>query len=221
AVFMARLRQAVVRAKQGRVDESLAVLDSAQPMEEREEIMLALTRSQILREQGRLPEAVRALQNGVAALPDSTELRYDLAMMLEQLDRLPEMEQQLRHIISIDPNYAHAYNALGYTLADRNTRLDEAASLIERALLLQPNDPSIIDSMGWVKYRQGDYKSAIEHLRRSWELRQEAEVGVHLGEVLWVDGNQAEALRIWEAVQEIDHSNELLGKTRGRLEVAP
>src|SRR5690606_28563625 len=110
AVFMARLRQAVVRAKQGRVDESLAVLDSAQPMEEREEIMLALTRSQILREQGRLPEAVRALQNGVAALPDSTELRYDLAMMLEQLDRLPEMEQQLRHIISIDPNYAHAYN---------------------------------------------------------------------------------------------------------------
>lgn len=217
AQFMARLRQAVVRGKQGRVDEGLQVLDKARPEDERDEILLGLTRAQILRDDGRVAEAVRSLLGSIAALPDSTELRYDLAMLYERQDRLPEMEQQLRRIISIEPNHAHAYNALGYTLADRNLRLDEAVSLIERALNLEPNDASILDSMGWVQFRLGNRAAAIDYLQRSWAIRQEAEVGVHLGEVLWVDGRRDEALRIWRAVREQDADNALLESTLTRL----
>lgn len=217
AQFMARLRQAVVRGKQGRIDEGLQVLDRVRPEDERDEVVLGLTRAQILREGGRMAEAIRSLQASIAILPDSTELRYDLAMLYERQDLLPEMEQQLRRIISIDPNHAHAYNALGYTLADRNLRLEEAASLIERALNLEPNDAAILDSMGWVQYRLGNRSTAIEYLQRSWGIRPDAEVGVHLGEVLWTDGRREEALQVWRLVREQDPDNALLESTLSRL----
>lgn len=217
AQFMARLRQATVRGKQGRVEDGLRVLDQLQPEDEREETLIGLTRAQILRDDGRVAEAVRALQASIAALPESTELRYDLAMLYEQQNNLRDMEQQLRRIISIDPNHAHAYNALGYTLADRHLRLEEAAGLIERALNLEPNDPAILDSMGWVQYRLGNRAAAIEYLQRSWGLRPDAEVGVHLGEVLWVDGRRDEALQVWREVREQDPDNALLDSTLTRL----
>src|SRR5690606_13077189 len=145
--FVARLQQAIVRGKQGRIDEAMALLDAAQPEDEREQVFQALTRGQVLRAAGRTDEAIRALQVASMTMPDSTEIRYDLAMLFESQDRLAEMERQLRHIIAIDPSHAHAYNALGYTLADRGLRLNEAEQLITRAIQLAPNDPSILDSM--------------------------------------------------------------------------
>ncbi len=218
--FISRMRQAVVRGKQGRVDEALKVLDTAQPEDEREQVMQALTRGQILRDAKRNDEAIRALQAASVAMPDSTEVRYDLAMLYESQDRVPEMEQQLRRIISLDPSNAHAYNALGYTLADRNLRLKEAEQLITRALQLEPNDPSILDSMGWVLYRLGDKAKAIEYLQRAWQSRPDAEVGVHLGEVLWANNQRNEATAIWRAVAAQAPDNAMLKETLKRLGVS-
>lgn len=215
--FIARLQQAVVRGKQGRVDEAMRLIDTAEPQDEREQVLQALTRGQILRAAGRIDEAIRSLQAASITMPDSTEIRYDLAMLYENQDRLTEMEQQLRRIISMDPSHAHAYNALGYTLADRNMRLGEAEQLITRALQLDPNDPSILDSMGWVLYRQGDYARAIEYLQRAWLGRPDAEVGVHLGEVFWANDQRNEATEIWRAVQAQDPDNALLRETLQRL----
>lgn len=217
--FLARLQQAVVRGKQGRVDEAMRLIDSAQPQDEREQVLQALTRGQILRATGRIDEAIRSLQAASITMPDSTEIRYDLAMLYENQDRLTEMEQQLRRIISMDPSHAHAYNALGYTLADRNIRLGEAEQLVTRALQLDPNDPSILDSMGWVLYRQGNYEQAIEYLQRAWLGRPEAEVGVHLGEVFWANDQRNEATEIWRAVQSQDPDNAMLRETLQRLGV--
>lgn len=215
--FIARLQQAVVRGKQGRVDEAMRLIDTAEPQDEREQVLQALTRGQILRAADRIDEAIRSLQAASITMPDSTEIRYDLAMLYENQDRLTEMEQQLRRIISMDPSHAHAYNALGYTLADRNMRLGEAEQLITRALQLDPNDPSILDSMGWVLYRQGDYDRAIEYLQRAWLGRPEAEVGVHLGEVFWANDQRNEATEIWRAVQSQDPDNAMLRETLQRL----
>lgn len=216
-LFLGQMRQALVRAKQGRIDEAIAVLDAARPEDEREQMLLALTRGQILREAGRIDAAVRALEAASMALPDSTEIRYDLAMLYERQDRIADLEYQLRRIIALDPTHAHAYNALGYTLADRNMRLDEAEQLISRALQLEPNDASILDSMGWVLYRQGDRARAIEFLRRAWQSRPEAEVGIHLGEVLWADGQRQEATEVWREVASEDPDNKLLQDTLRRL----
>ena len=221
ARFVARMRQAVLRANQGRIDEAMKVLDSAGPEDERDQVLQALTRGQILRDAGRIDEAIRSLEASSAGLPDSTEVRYDLAMLYERQDRIAEMEQQLRRIIAIDPNHAHAYNALGYTLADRNLRLQEAERLIARALQLQPQDASILDSMGWVKYRLGDNTQAIEYLRRAWTARPDAEIGAHLGEVLWQDGQRDEALAIWRAALANDPDNALLQNTMRSLGITP
>lgn len=219
AAYLARLRQAVIRAKQNRIDDSMQLLDAINPEDEREQIMQALTRAQILREAGRVAQATTALESAVATLPDSTELRYDLAMLYERQGRLDDMEHQLRRIIAIDPAHAHAYNALGYTLADRNMRLEEAYQLIERALQLQPNDASILDSMGWVLYRRGDNERALEYLQRAWRLRPEAEIGIHLGEVYWVTGQRDEALQIWRTIGTEEPDNTLLQQTLRRFRI--
>ncbi|GAA5232678.1 tetratricopeptide repeat protein [Verticiella sediminum] len=221
ARFPARMRQAVVRAKQGRVDDAMLLLDSANPEDEREQVLQTLVRGQILRDAGRSSDAMRALEGGVAMLPENTELRYELAMLYEQNGRLDDMELQLRRVIAIDPTSAHAYNALGYTLADRNQRLDEAEQLIQRALQLEPNDAAILDSMGWVHYRQGNYAEAIEYLGRAWRLRSDAEIGAHLGEALWADGKKEEAMLIWRAVQTRSPDDPLLRSTLQRLGVQP
>ncbi len=220
ARFPARMRQAVVRTKQGRVDEAMQVLDTAGPEDERELTLQAIVRGQILRDAGRVPQAIRALQDAAAALPDSTEVRYDLAMLLERQGDLDGMERELRRIISLDPTHAHAYNALGYTLADRSVRLDEAEQLVQRALQLEPNDAAILDSMGWVYFRQGNFPQAVEYLGRAWRLRPEAEIGVHLGEALWAGGQRDEALLIWRAVQNRTPEDALLRSTLQRLGVS-
>jgi Flp pilus assembly protein TadD len=138
-------------------------------------------------------------------------------MIAEKLDRVDVMERNLRKVMEIQPEHAHAYNALGYTFADRNQRLPEARKLIEKALELAPQDGYIIDSLGWVLFRMGHTREAVVQLRRAFELRPEAEVGAHLGEVLWVDGQRDEARKIWTDLLKESPVNETLHGTVKRL----
>ena len=152
--------------------------------------------------------------------PDDTDLLYDYAMAAEKIGDLKNMERTLRRIITLAPDKQHAYNALGYSLAERNIRLREAHSLIEKALKIAPEDPFIIDSMGWVQFRQGKLKEAEELLRRAYGIRADPEIAMHLGEVLWTRGQKSEALQLWRDAQTKDPLNEALKSTLTRLKVA-
>ena len=127
------------------------------------------------------------------------------------------LEADLTKLIKIRPDNAHAYNALGYSFADRNIRLEEARKLIEKAIILAPEDLFIVDSLGWTFYRMGDYPRAIETLRRAWNGRPDGEIGAHLGEVLWVSGDRAGAESIWQEAVKNAPDNEALQKTIKRF----
>jgi len=149
--------------------------------------------------------------------PDQPELLYDYALTAERLEKFDVLEENLRKLIEVRPDHAHAYNALGYSFADRNTRLKEARTLIEKALELAPDDFFIMDSLGWVQYREGNLKGAAATLRRAYNGRPDAEIGAHLGEVLWVMGERNEANRVWQESLKSAPDNETLQKTIKRL----
>lgn len=221
ARYSARLRQASIRAEQGLVDEAVRMIDAIQAANEDEQLIGVLTLSQILRQAGRNEQATERLEQANRALPDSVEIQYELAMLLERQARYVEMETYLREVIGLDPGYAHAYNALGYSLADRGVRLDEALKLIARAHQILPEDPYILDSLGWVKFRQGDNEAAEQYLRLAYDARPEAEIAAHLGEVLWVTGRRAAAREVWAEGQRLDAGNASLVDTLRRFGVEP
>ena len=140
-------------------------------------------------------------------------------MTAERLNQLDLMETSLRTLIKLHPDNAQAYNALGYSWADRNLHLNEALDLIQKALTLSPDDASIIDSLGWVQYRLGDNKDALDNLMRAYELRGDAEIAVHLGEVLWVSGRHDDAQKYWKEAEHKDPGNEALQATLERFNV--
>jgi len=127
------------------------------------------------------------------------------------------LESNLKRLIQLKPDYAHAYNALGYSFAERNIRLGEAKELIEKALAISPEDSFIVDSMGWVLYRMGDLRGAAAQLRRAWDGRPDGEIGAHLGEVLWTLGDKEEARRVWQEALRSSPENETLQKTVKRF----
>ena len=217
ARYSSRLRQATIRARQGRVDEALAMIDAANPQDEEEALIGALTVSQILRDASRIPEAIERLKVADQTLPESLEIKYELAMLQEKQNNLKEMERLLREVIELDPGHAHAYNALGYSLADRNIRLKEASELIARALEISPNDPFILDSMGWVKFRQGDPDGALKYLERAYGMRPEADIAAHLGEVFWKLGRKDDARKVWSDAFAKDPKNATLTDTMRRF----
>ena len=212
----ARLRVANVLAKQGRLEEARAFLRSA-GSGGGQEVQLLIAEAQLLREANQHREAFELLGGALEKNPDQPDLLYDHALTAEKLERVDVLEANLRKLIQARPDHAHAYNALGYSLADRNERLPEARKLIERALQIAPDDHFIIDSMGWVLYRMGDLKGAADHLRRAWRSRQDGEIGAHLGEVLWVMGERAEAERVWKEAAEASPENATLHNTIKRL----
>ena len=217
--FNARLRQAIVLAKMQRVDEARTLLADASPASDEQRRQLTLADAQVLREARRFEEAYQVLAGALERSPDDTALLYDAAMAAEKLDRIDEMERLLRRLMKLQPDEPHAYNALGYTFADRNQRLQEAYELIDRALKLAPDDAHIIDSMGWVYFRMGNLPRARELLERAFALRPEAEIGAHLGEVLWAMGEHDAARRIWRQVRADEPDNETLSATLARLQV--
>jgi tetratricopeptide (TPR) repeat protein len=217
ARYPARLRQALIRSEQGRVDEAVAIIDAANPVDQDEQLIGVLTMSQILRTAGRHQQATERLERADQEILDSIEIKYELGMLYVHQEQYDRMEQYLRKVIELDPGYAHAYNALGYSLADRNVRLNEAYELILRAHQILPDDPYILDSMGWVKFRQGDHDQAQRYLVRAFEIEPHAEIAAHLGEVLWVMGRQSQARQVWREGLEIDSSNDVLKETLKRL----
>lgn len=215
----ARIREAILTARLGDVDAGRRMLRQTNVGSARERGRLTSAEAEILREAGENRQAFALLDEALGRDPDNGDLLYDHAMAAERLDKLDVLEKSLRRVMEIEPQSAHAYNALGYTLADRNLRLPEARKLIEKALELAPDDPHIIDSLGWVMYRQGDLVGAERELRRAYAMAREAEIATHLGEVLWRVGKKDEARRLWASAQSEDPDNETLRETLARLNV--
>jgi len=210
-----RLRYAMILSKQGKLAEAREYLRKADAGQQ--QVQLQIGEAQLLRDANQNAEAFKVLSEALEAQPDQPDLLYDHALTAEKLERHDILESNLTRLIKIRPDHAHAYNALGYSFADRNVRLDEAKKLIEKAMLLAPEDLFIVDSMGWIYYRIGDYPRAIEYLRRAWNGRPDGEIGAHLGEVLWVTGERAEAERIWQEAMKNSPENEALQKTIKRF----
>lgn len=212
----AQLRIALALAADGRVEaarthlHNLAADDDAQ-------LRILLTETLLLRDAGRYAEAFNLVDDALRSDPDNGELLYESAMLAERLDRLDAMEARLRKLIALEPEHAHAHNALGYTLADRGLRLDEAEALIMRALELAPDDPFILDSLGWVRFRQQDLHGALGHLERAYGLRADPEIAAHLGEVLWQLQRMDEANRLLDEALRKHPDNRMLNDTVQRL----
>ena len=189
----AQIRYAQVIAKQGSLDKARRHLQMLAEQNSGQGVPLVLAEAQLLRDANEFKEAFELLGKALDGQPENPDLLYDYAMLAERIDRVDILERSIRKVIAVRPDYAHAYNALGYSLADRNLRLEEARELIEMALKLAPRDYYIIDSMGWVLYRMGQNTEAVQYLRRAFAGRPDAEIAAHLGEVLWVSGARAEA----------------------------
>jgi tetratricopeptide (TPR) repeat protein len=219
AYVTAQIRRAELVNRNGGIEAARKVLHETKASGQEEELQLMAAEAQMLRAADRGEEGLAVLEEGLKRFPDNTDLLYDHAMMAEKLNRLDVMEASLRRIIEIAPKNQNAYNALGYSLAERNIRLDEAYTLISKALELAPEDPFIMDSMGWVQFRLGRLKEAEELLRRAYSMRPDAEIAVHLGEVLWAQGQRDDARKLWREAGAKDPKNDTLKNTLGRLRV--
>jgi tetratricopeptide (TPR) repeat protein len=211
--FDAQLRRASLLATENKLPEARNLLHSIPNMTSEQEAIALQVEANLLVQNKQHEEAYAILDRAINTLPNTPEMIYDFAMLAEKVQRFDVMEQQLRKLILLKPDFAQAYNALGYTLADRNERLDEAASLIEKALELSPNDHYILDSMGWVQYRLGMLEEAADYLRRAYSEQTDPEIAAHLGEVLWQQGKREEALKTWEEALRAHPDNEVLINT--------
>jgi tetratricopeptide (TPR) repeat protein len=213
--FDAQLRVASVLAHQNKLDEARALLHNIPDLDSEQQAGAIQMEAHLLAQAKRYDEAYAMLENAVNTLPNTPDIIYDYAMMAEKVQRFDVMEQQLRKLIQLKPDFAQAYNALGYTLADRNERLGEATNLIEKALALSPNDYYILDSMGWVQYRLGKLDKAADYLRRAYTAQTDPEIAAHLGEVLWQQGKRDEAVKTWdEALRKHPDNEALLNTTK-------
>ena len=219
AYTTARIRRALILSHQGQLDEARAELHALPATTPAARAQVTLAEAQLLREAGQNQAAFDLLGVAIEKTPNNPELLYDYGMTAEKLGRLDVLESAMRTVIKVRPDYAQAYNALGYTLADRNQRLDEAKALIEKANALAPDDASILDSLGWVQYRLGNNRDAIDQLQHAYKLRADAEIAVHLGEVLWVSGRRAEAESFWKEANVKDPQNVVLQQTLTRFNV--
>ena len=213
-------KRAQLTAREGDLEKARQLLKDTTPRNQRERLALLSAESQVLREAKRYQEAFDILDAAVTKDPNAPDLLYDHAMAAERVDKVPVMEKSLRKLIELRPESAHAYNALGYTLADRNQRLPEALELIQKAIALMPDDPQIVDSLGWVYYRMGDMPNALKFLRQAYSSKPDVEVAAHLGEVLWTTGAREEALKVWREASGREPRNEVLRGTLARLNVS-
>ncbi len=213
----AQVRTAQVMFKQGDLAGARSFLQQVNAASSEQRVQLILAEAQLLRDANQSKEAFDIVAQALDRLPDDPDLLYDYAMLADKIDRIDILESSLRQLIKIKPDYAHAYNALGYSLADRNERLPEAKELIAKALTLSPDDSFIVDSMGWVLYRQGKNEEALKYLQRAYSDRPDPEIAAHLGEVLWALGRKGEAQKVWDEALAKAPSNDVLVKTVQRL----
>jgi len=214
-----QVRRASLLAREGKVAQARDMIRRLPEKTADDARMKIMAEAQILRDAKRWADANTLLAQANQRFADDVELIYEQSMMLEKLNKLADMERLLRRVIELKPDHQHAYNALGYSLAERNVRLPEARSLIKKALELSPGEPSITDSLGWVEYKLGNRDEAIRLLREAYQGQPDAEIAAHLGEVLWVNGQADEARRVLREARARDASNEVLRATLARLRV--
>jgi len=211
----AKLSIANLTSRTKGIDAAIKMLDELPDLNTEQQVLVLQAEANLLVQVKKYEEAYNLLDKAMNTLPNTPELVYDHAMAAERLQRLDVMEKELRRLIQIKPDFAQAYNALGYSLADHNMRLDEARGLIEKALTLSPNDYFILDSMGWVQYRLGKLDKAADYLRRAYTAQTDPEIAAHLGEVLWQQGKHDEAVKTWEeALREHPGNESLLNITK-------
>jgi tetratricopeptide (TPR) repeat protein len=196
--FAAQMRVAYLLSKRGRLDEAREVLHQARAVNNQQRVQLLLVEAQLLREAQRNEDAFLVLQQGLDKLPNHPDLLYETAMLADRTGRHEITERLLRKLIQLKPDHAHAYNALGYSLLERNERISEALELVEKALQLAPDDAAIMDSVGWGYYRSGRLDDSVNMLRRAFAGNPDPEVAAHLGEVLWMRGDKDEARKVWQ-----------------------
>ncbi len=212
-------RRASLLARQGKLKEARELIRKTPEKTAADARAKLLAEAQVLRDVKDWRDANAVLAQANKQFPDDADLLYEQSMMAEKLDRMDEMERLLRKVIALKPDHHHAYNALGYSLAERNQRLPEARELIRKALELSPGEPFITDSLGWVEYRLGNRAEALRLLQQAYRARPDVEIAAHLGEVLWVLGQQDEARRVLREAKTRDASNDVLRETLARLRV--
>lgn len=214
-------RRAALLAQQGRKSDGLKLLEQVKVDSPQDARLKALAISQWLREDKQINAALTIIEQALAKFPADTDLQSEMAMLCEKLGRFDQMESLLRGIMKVKPADPHAFNALGYSLADRKIRLDEARELILKAVQLAPRDPFIQDSLGWLEYRVGNSAEAIRILEAAFKARPDAEIAAHLGEVYWQSGQQAKAGTIWREGLMLKSDNETLLDTLKQFKFKP
>ncbi|MFM8464250.1 MAG: tetratricopeptide repeat protein, partial [Burkholderiaceae bacterium] len=215
----ATLRRAMLVAKSKDPETARALLQQAEARNDDERAKLIVGEAQLLRDAGRLDDALRLVADALEIYKNNIDLLYEHAMLAERAKQFDLMERELRQLIKLAPDNQHAYNALGYSFADRNLRLQEAFDLISKANQLAPDDPYILDSLGWVEFRLGRLDQALKTLQRAYGIKADAEIAAHLGEVLWKLGRHDEAKKLWRSANEKDPKNETLKSTLQRLQI--
>jgi tetratricopeptide (TPR) repeat protein len=213
----AQTRRASLLARQGKLNEARQLIQQLPASNADEQRNRTLAEVQLLRDHRQWQAAFDLLSLHSS---ESIDLLYEQAMLAEKLNKLDEMEKLLRAVIAKNPSYYNAYNALGFSLADRHLRLHEAKQLIIKALTFAPDDPFITDSLGWVEFRLGNLPSALSYLQKAYKARADAEIAAHLGEVLWHLKRTSEALQVWREGLAASPNNETLQETLQRLKPA-
>lgn len=215
--FRAKTRLISVLIDEAKVERAHALLSGMRCSNVEECKAILLLRSHLLRKEKKFQEAYHLLSDALQKAPNDQDLLYERAMIAESMDQLDKMEQDLHKIMTLYPDSAMAYNALGYTFADRGIRLGEALKLVLKAYQLSPEEPAILDSLGWVYYRMGDFKKAEIFLRKAYQRFPDAEIAAHFGELLWQMDKKEEAKTIWNKALLDNPDHEILQKTMDRF----
>ncbi|GGC81568.1 tetratricopeptide repeat protein [Marinobacter halophilus] len=215
--FPALSRASELQAQAGKPDEAIANIQNLREVNPGQAENFWLLEIDLLLDQQRKPAAMTAANDALEAFPDNVQIRYTRAMLHDTLGNTGQAEQDLRTVLAQQPDNAVALNALGYILTIRTERLEEARGYIEQALALDPGNPAILDSMGWVRFRLGDFESALTYLADAWAAYPDPEVAAHYGEALWVTGNEEQAQIIWEQGLEQAPNHDILRETIERL----
>lgn len=216
----ARMAAAGIIARRDGVDAAITMLDNVDGLTPEQQALVIQNQALMLSQAKRGDEAYTLLEKAAKTFPESPELQYDFALSAERKGKYDIMEDTLTRVIKMKPDFAAAYNALGYSYADRNIKLIEAKSLIETATKLSPEDHYIMDSLGWVYFRLGDLSRATEELRRAYAIQQDPEIAAHLAEVLWKQGQREEAQRILDQALSANPGNEILVAVAQKLKSA-
>lgn len=219
-LFDSKIRIAHLLAKQGETETALKQLTmlALEQDDNEKKVEVYLIHGKVLREAGKIHQAMAIYDSAIEEIPNHVDLLYARALTAELIDQIDRTIADLKYVIQLDPDNAHALNALGYTLADRTDRIDEALTYIKQAIQLNDKDAAIMDSMGWVHYRMGKLKESVKWLRQAFKNNQDAEIAAHLGEVLWQMGKPDEARRVWSKGKELDGQQRILLETLKRFD---